>query len=111
MLTAQLPPEPNFFENALVIHSDKWYTQYPPGYPVLLALGVLMGVPWLVNPILAALTIAGIYLIANELYGRNIAKLSALLACTSSFFLFMSSEFLSHSSTLFFITAAFLSFV
>ena len=111
MLTAQLPPEPNFFENALVILSDKWYTQYPPGYPVLLALGVLMGVPWLVNPILAALTIAGIYLIANELYGRNIAKLSALLACTSSFFLFMSSEFLSHSSTLFFITAAFLSFV
>ncbi len=111
MLTAQLPPEPHFFENNLVILSDKWYTQFPPGYPVILALGVLIGVPWLVNPILAALTIAGIYLIANELYGKNIAKLSALLTCTSSFFLFMSSEFLSHSSTLFFITAAFLSFV
>jgi len=44
MLTAQLPPEPHFFENNLVILSDKWYTQFPPGYPVILALGVSRGV-------------------------------------------------------------------
>ena len=111
MLTAQLPPEPQFFENSLVILSDKWYTQFPPGYPALLALGMSIGVPWLVNPVLASLTIAGIYLIANELYGQNIARLAALLTSISGFFLFMSSEFLSHSATLFFITAAFLSFI
>ena len=111
MLSTQIPPEPQFFENILAILSDKWYTQFPPGYPAILVVGVLLRIPWLVNPILGALTIMGIYLIAKELYGNNIAKLSALLACASSFFLFMSSEFMSHTSTLFFITVAFLSFV
>ena len=111
MLSAQMPPEPQFFKNVLVILSDRWYTQFPPGFPAILTLGVLLRIPWLVNPLLGALTIGGIYLIANELYGKNIAKLSALLACASGFFLFMSSEFLAHTSTLFFITTAFLSFV
>lgn len=111
MLSAELPPEPQFFKYVHVILFDKWYTQFPPGFPAVLALGVLLRVPWLVNPLLGALTIGGIYLIAKELYGKNIAKLSVLLASASSFFLFMSSVFMSHTSTLFFITVAFLSFV
>ena len=111
MLFEHIPPEPQFFVNALTILSDKWYTQFPPGYPAILAVGVLMGTPWLVNPILGALTIVEIYLIAKELYDENIAKLSALLAAGSSFFLFMSSEFMAHTATLFFITTAFLCFV
>lgn len=111
MLSAPLPPETQFFEVAHTILSDKWYTVYPPGYPAVLALGVIFRISWLVNPILGALTIVCIFLLAKELYGDNTAKLSAVLACASSFFLFMSSEFASHTSTLFFITVAFLSFV
>ncbi|MDE0466185.1 MAG: glycosyltransferase family 39 protein [Candidatus Poribacteria bacterium] len=111
MLSAPLPPEIQFFEAAQVILSDRWYTMYPPGYPAILALGVLFRISWLVNPFLGALTVVGIYLLAKELYGDNTAKLSAILACASSFFLFMSSEFASHTATLFFVTLAFLSFV
>ena len=111
MLYAPPPIEPVFFEDMHTILSDKWYTVYPPGYPAILALGVLFGISSLVNPLLAALTIVCIYLIAKELYGDSIAKLSAVLACASSFLLFMSSEFASHTSTLFFVTLAFLSFV
>ena len=111
MLSAPLPPEPEFFEVGNTILSDRWYTVYPPGYPAVLALGVIFKISWLVNPILGALTIVCIFLLAKELYGRTTAKLSAMLACASSFFLFMSSEFASHTSTLFFITLAFLCFV
>lgn len=110
-LYAPLPPEPDFFQAQNILMKDKWYSQYPPGYPALLALGVIFGIPWVVNPILGALTIVCIYLIARELYTNSIAKISAVLASISSFFLFMSSEFMAHSSTLFFITLAFLSFV
>lgn len=110
-LSAPLPPEPDFFEAPNVLVKDKWYSQYPPGHPILLALGVLLGIPWAINPILGALTIVCIYLLAKELYGDGIAKLSAVLASTSGFFLLMSSEFMAHSSTLFFLTLAFLSFV
>lgn len=111
MLSAPIPPEPQFFGAAHTILSDKWYTMYPPGYPTILALGVLFRISWLVNPLLGALTIVCIYLLAKELYDDSIAKLSAILACASSFFLFMSSEFASHTATLFFVTLAFLNFV
>ena len=111
MLAAPLPPETQFFEVGNIILSDKWYTVYPPGYPAVLVLGVLFRITWLVNPILGGLTIVCIFLLAKELYGDNTAKLAVVLACASSFFLFMSSEFASHTATLFFITVAFLSFV
>lgn len=111
MIFAPLPPEPEFFHVSHVIFSDKWYAMYPPGYPAVLALGVIFKISWLVNPILGGLTIVCIFLLTKELYGDNTAKLSAVLTCASSFFLFMSSEFASHTSTLFFITLAFLSFV
>lgn len=110
-LYAPLPPEPDFFQAQNTLMKDKWYSQYPPGYPALLALGVIFGIPWVVNPILGALTIVCIYLIARELYTDSLAKTSAVLASISSFFLFMSSEFMAHSSALFFITLAFLGFV
>ncbi len=111
LFAAPLPPETQFFEATHTILSDKWYTVYPPGYPAILALGVLFRISWLVNPLLGALTIVCIYLLAKELYRDTTAKLSAILACASSFFLFMSSEFASHTATLFFVTLAFLSFV
>lgn len=110
-LFAPIPPEPDFFEAQNILMKGKWYSQYPPGYPALLALGVIFGIPWIINPILGALTIVCIYLIARELYTDSIAKTSAVLASISSFFLFMSSEFMAHSSALFCITLAFLSFV
>ena len=111
MLFATPPPEPEFFHYTQTIISDKWYAVYPPGYPAILALGVLFGISWLVNPLLGALTIVCIYLLAKELYGDNTAKLSSVLACASSFFIFMSSEFMSHSLALFLVTLTFLSFV
>lgn len=110
-LSAPPPPDPEFFGITHVILSNKWYTMYPPGYPAILGLGVPFRLTWLVNPLLGALTIVCIYLLAKELYGDNTAKLSAILACASSFFLFMSSEFTAHTSTLFFVTLAFLCFV
>ena len=111
MLYAWPPPEPEFFSVSHIVLTDKWYSQYPPGYPAILALGVLVDLPWSVNPLLGSLTVVGIYLLAKELYGNSIAKLSAVLACASSFFFLMSAEFMSHTSTLFFVTLAFLSFV
>jgi hypothetical protein len=33
------------------------FSQYPPGWPALLAVGVNLGTPWLINPLLGALLI------------------------------------------------------
>jgi len=98
------PPLPRFFESEFIINADgKWFSKYPPGWPLLLSLGVRAGVPWLVNPILAALSLGLIYLIGREVYGRRIALLATLLGLSSPFFLFMSGSMMAHPATLFYL--------
>lgn len=104
-LTAPLPPIPEFFSYHYdnIILKDRWYSQYPPGHPALLALGLFLGAPWIVNPLFAALSIIVLYKSAVLLYGEREARLSSLLFCISPFVLFMSSSYMNHVTTLFFI--------
>lgn len=44
---------------------------YPPGYPVLLALAGLVGAELLVNPLLGAVSIVVLYLLALDLTGKR----------------------------------------
>jgi hypothetical protein len=103
------PPLPQFFDLMHVINDGRWYSQYPPGHPLLLALGVLIRAPWIVNPLLGALTVIVIYRLGRELYDEPTARLATLLASLSPFLVFMSSEFMNHSSALLF-TCLFLLF-
>jgi hypothetical protein len=42
------------------MRDERWFGKYPPGFPAVLALGVLAGAPWLVNPVAAALAVLAI---------------------------------------------------
>ena len=110
-LTAPSPPLREFFDYLTMINDGQWYSQYPPGHTLLLALGVILGVPWAINPLLGSLIIVAVYLLGKEFYGEVIGRLSALLTFFSPFILFMSSEFMNHSSSLFFTTVFVLFFV
>ena len=110
-LTAPSPPLREFFDYLTVINDGQWYSQYPPGHTFLLAFGVFLGIPWAVNPLLGSLTIVTVYFLGKELYGEITGRLSALLAFLSPFILFMSSEFMNHSSSLLFTTIFVLFFV
>ena len=79
---------------------DRWYSPFPPGWPAVLALGIRMGVPWLVNPVLAALSVLLLYLLLLELYSRFIARVAVLLVCASPWFVFMGMNYMSHTLTL-----------
>ena len=72
-----------------------WFGKYPPGYPAILALGVLAGVPWLVSPLAAAATLLLQYALGRSLFGGGSGLLGALLLLLSPFFLFMSGSFMS----------------
>jgi hypothetical protein len=108
--TARTPALPEFFRYPHMIMTDRWYSQYPPGHIFSLLLGVWVGVPWLVNPVLGSLTIALLYPLGKELYGESTARLSLLLGLLSPFVLFMSSEFMNHATALFTLTLALLFF-
>jgi hypothetical protein len=101
-LFAASPQLPQFFDLMLTVNDGRWYSQYPPGHPLLLTLGVLVGLPWLVNPLLGALTVLVIYYLGRELYDERTARLGTLLAALSPFLMLMSSQFMNHASSLFF---------
>jgi len=82
----------------------RWYSQYPFLHPLLLAPGVLVKAPWLVNPLLGALTVVAVYFLGREVYDERTGRLGALLACVSPFIFNMSGEFMNHSSALLFAT-------
>jgi hypothetical protein len=97
------PPGAQFFDVSNIINYGRWYSQYPPGHPFILMLGVLAGAPWAVNPLLGALTVVVIYLLGREVYDDRTARLGTMLAMLSPFLVFMSSEYMNHASSLLFV--------
>jgi 4-amino-4-deoxy-L-arabinose transferase-like glycosyltransferase len=86
-----------------VVNNGRWFSQYTPGHALLLAVGDRAGAPWLVNPVLGALTISALYLLGREVYGRGAATVAVLLLAVSPFFVLMSSEYYSHATSLLFL--------
>ena len=106
------PPDAEAFGQGFILISDgRWFVKYPPGWPLLLVPGVWAGVPWLINPLCAGLTLALIYATGRRLYGANAGFWAALLGLLSPFFLFMSGSFMSHPSTMCAVAAALYCFV
>jgi len=104
------PCAKEFFDFPHMINNGKWYSQYTPGYPFLLLLGVLIQAPWLMNPLLAALSIILFYFLGKEIFNSRVGIFAAALGAVSIWFLLMSSTMMSHTSSLFF-TSFFLLFV
>jgi hypothetical protein len=78
--------------------------KYPPGWPLLLSLGVLLGAPGLMNPLLAALALAGIYRLGCSWIGPRAAGYGAVAVACSPFFLLNAGSWFSHPSCLFALT-------
>jgi hypothetical protein len=93
-------PNPEFFAIDNVVDRGRWYSHFPIGGPLLLALGMLARAPWIVNPILAGIACAALYsfvrLTATELH----ARISACLFAASPFILLMSATYMNHTATL-----------
>ena len=87
-----------------MINNGKWYSQYPPGYPILILLGLLLKAPWLINPFFAAFSIVAFYYLGKEIYDEKVGLLTAVLGSISIWLLLMSSTMMSHTTCMFFTT-------
>ena len=97
-LTLPVPPLPEAFDFYLMgTGGQGWYSVVPPGWPAVLAIGARLGVPWLVNPLLAGLNVWIAWLFLREVCPARTARLALLLLCASPWFLFMSMNFLTHT--------------
>lgn len=101
LVAAPAPPVPQAFEHEFVLVRDGlWFGKYPPGFPLVLALGVLAGAPWLVNPIAGALAVGGVALLGRRVFGPGVGLLAAALLLGSPFFLFLAGSMMSHTTSL-----------
>lgn len=96
------PAHPEFFSSLHMVDAGgRVYSQFPPGGPVLLAIGVLAGCPWVVVPVCAVLSIlafAAVLRIA-EPSGRVALGATALFA-VAPFTVFMSGSHMNHVTAL-----------
>ncbi len=103
-LTVPSPAQPESFWTPFVLdHRGQRFGKYPPGWPAVLALGLLASggsAPWLVNPILAALALYLVYRLGQTLYDGWTGLLAAALGLASPLFLVLSGSFLSHLASL-----------
>ena len=103
-LHADSPAYPRFFDVWGMVNNGKFYAWAPPGWPLLLTPGILLRVPWLVNPAISALTLLAIYRLGRLVYSGSEALLAVFFMLFSPFFLLHSASYFSHSSSLLFVT-------
>lgn len=101
-LSVPSPCDREAFNFTHVINNGRWYSQYPPGFPLILLLGLKAGMPWIINPLLAALSIGLFYGLGREIYGESEGRLAAGLGAVSIWFILTSSTMLSHTGSMLF---------
>jgi hypothetical protein len=93
-----------FFSGIQTVNMDgRWFAQFPIGGPLLLALGTLVGAPWIVNPVLAGWTASSVYRFASKTTDEATARLAAILFALSPFVLLMSGSQMNHAGSLAFL--------
>lgn len=80
--------------------AGKWFSVYPPGWPLLWAAGLQLGLVNLLNPFMAGLALVFFFAGGRILFGASAAFLGLLLAAFSPFFLFTSASYFSHTTCL-----------
>jgi Dolichyl-phosphate-mannose-protein mannosyltransferase len=94
------------FNTDHVINDGQIRSKYFPGWPLILALGTIVGVPWLVNPLIGALFAAFVFLIVRRGSSTRAAWIALVLAGMSPFLIFNSASYMNHISVLFFSAVA-----
>lgn len=95
------PPLPNQFGFISMLTTPHWISIVNPGWPALLAAGVVAGLPWLVNPLCHAGTVVLLYALGRRWWDERTGRVAALLGMLSPFLLLPAGTHMSHTSALF----------
>ena len=77
---------------------ERWLGHYPPGWPLLLSIGLAVGAPWLVAPVLGGFFVMLLYLSGRELDGPVTGVLAATLGAVSPMVRLIFGSMLSHAA-------------
>jgi hypothetical protein len=100
-MTAPTPPEPQSMYVPFVVDANGHRSaKYPPGWPMVLALGSLLGIRTWVNPLLGGLMVWLTFRLGQKICNSPTGLLAALLTVTSPFYLIISGSLDSNSWSL-----------
>lgn len=107
-LWLQSPRYPEFFSTLHMVDSGGHvYSQFPPGGPAMLALGALVGAPWIVGPVCGAIAVIANAALVRRIEPRRAVSLgAAALFAFAPFTVFMSGSHMNHVTTLMWILIA-----
>jgi hypothetical protein len=106
-LATHAPPHPSLLYVDHVVIDDRVRSKYPPGCAALLALGLLAGAPWVVNPIAAVVTLAFLRKSARLVFGDRAALVTVVVAGVSPLFVFNAASFYAHAAATMWLAIAF----
>ena len=98
--TAGAWPLPEFFHLAYWNSAPISYSAFPFGWPLLLSLGEVLGVPGLINPLCAASLPYLMYALAKPLRGEREARIAAMVIALSPGVWVLGGTMMSHTSCL-----------
>jgi hypothetical protein len=94
------PPPPaelaNFATLHMIVGPARWFSQYPPGQSLVLAMGLAFGAWWLLNPLFVVALVVGTYRAARWCADETTARLAVALLCLSPFVVAVSGSEMSH---------------
>jgi hypothetical protein len=79
-----------------ILYRGRWFSKYPPGWPVVLAVADRLGAGWLAPVLLTAVILLLTGAFAASVFDETTARLAVLLAIASPYFLFNSMGYLAH---------------
>ncbi len=91
------PTLPEFFDYVFVINDGRWFILFQPMWPLALAVGVLIGAPWLVAPLLGGIALVVTYRLGRRTVGEVSARIGALFLLISPLFVGINASMLNHT--------------
>jgi 4-amino-4-deoxy-L-arabinose transferase-like glycosyltransferase len=100
-LTAPGEQPPEFFGSFLMVERDgRTFSQFPPGWSLVLALGALLRARWLMGPLAGAAGVLGLVLLARASgESPRVALGAGALLAVSPFFFLNAGSLMSHTPT------------
>jgi len=111
-ITGEAPALPGFFDEPYLAHKDgRLFIIFQPGWPLLLAPAVSLGMQRAMPALTGVLALLAVFLLAGRLAGRGVARGSVLIMLLSPYFLFYAGTYYAHIASLMWISFFVLFFV
>jgi hypothetical protein len=94
----------------LTDHQGKRFSKYPPGWSLLLGIGVALKAPWLVDPILGALVVYLFLTHVERRHGPEPGRACGTLLVLNGFLVYYAASYRPHVAAMLGVVAAFLLF-